>query len=91
MMRFVGAFVAGIGTSYLWGIASKQPVVRMRRLFGVWGATALARGGVALFTTTAVIMGPLEPHWLVVGLTDATLAIVQTMLICRGWFDRKAT
>lgn len=87
LMRFIGAFVAGIGTSYLWGIATKSNHLRMRRLFGVWGTTAIARAAVAVFTIAAVVTGALEPLWLVVGFTDAILAVTQTALLRHGWLN----
>jgi hypothetical protein len=87
LMRFIGTFVAGIGMSYLWGIAPKSKRDRMHRLFGVWGATAIARTGIALFTISAVAAGSLEPQWLVVGFTDGILAITQTVLLRKGWLN----
>ena len=86
LMRFVGAFVLGVGLAYLWGLASSRTDVRRNRLLGVWGATAAVRTCVALFTLTAVSTGGLPSAWLVVSASDAVLAIVQIRGIRRGWF-----
>jgi hypothetical protein len=85
LMRWIGVFVAGVGCSYLWAIAPPDHAVRARRLPGVWGATAVIRSGVAVFCIVAVITGHLAASWLVVGLTDAALAGVQTYGLRAGW------
>lgn len=87
LMRFVGAFVAGVGLAYLWALAPMQPAAGRKRLPGVWGATALVRGCVALFCFAAVGAGKLSPIWLVVGGTDAVLAGVQITVLRTGWLE----
>jgi len=86
LMRWIGAFVAGVGLSYLWAVLPRDDATRAQRLPGVWGATAVVRTGVALFCTIAVAARQLEPVWLVVGATDAALAIVQFHGLRKGWF-----
>ncbi len=87
LMRFVGAFVGGVGLSYLWALATTRFDVRTRRLHGVWGATTMIRTCIAVFTCTAVATGRLEPAWLVVGASDATIAAIQAWGLRAGWFD----
>jgi len=85
LMRWIGAFVGGVGLSYLWAVAPRSAGERARRLPGVWGATAMIRTGVALFCLMSVVTGALAPIWIVVGLTDAALAIVQSWGLRAGW------
>jgi hypothetical protein len=87
LMRFVGAFVGGVGLSYLWALATPRFDFRSRRLHGVWGATTMIRTCIALFTFTAVATGHLAPAWLVVGFSDATIAAIQTWGLRAGWLD----
>jgi hypothetical protein len=86
LMRFVGAFVMGVGLSYLWGLAASRFEERTHRLHGVWGATAAIRTCIAVFTLTAVATKHLEPAWLVVGFSDATLALIQIWGLRADWF-----
>jgi len=87
LMRFVGAFVMGVGLSYLWGLATPRFDQRAHRLHGVWGATAAIRTCIAAFTLTAVATKHLEPAWLVVGASDATLALIQIRALKARWFE----
>jgi len=100
-LRFIGAFVAGVGASYLYPLvlsalapvrtqARTQVPARARpgRLPAVIEVTALVRAGVALFVTGAVISGALSPPWLSVAGTDAGLAALQLWMLARGMFGR---
>jgi hypothetical protein len=87
LMRWIGVFVAGVGVSYLWAIASSDAAVRAWRLPGVWGATTVIRTGIALFTVAAVATRALDPVWLVVGATDAALAVAQAAALRAGWLQ----
>lgn len=87
LMRFVGAFVLGVGLSYLWGLATARFDRRSQRLHGVWGATAAIRACIAAFTLTAVATKQLEPAWLVVSASDATLAAIQLWALKARWFE----
>lgn len=85
LLRFVGAFVAGVGSTYLWALAAPDPRSRGRRVAGVWGATAVVRLWIAVFIGAAVALGRLDGPWLVVGATDALLALVQGGGLRAGW------
>lgn len=88
LVRYIGAFVTGVGLSYFWGLA--VPAThgrRFRRMSGVWGATAIVRAVVALFCTGAVATGALAPAWLLVAATDGILAAVQGAALRAGWFE----
>lgn len=89
LMRFVGAFVCGVGCAYLWGMGTADVGKRLRQLEGVWGATALIRLCVALFTCGAVLLGRLAPLWLVVSLTDGVLGVGQLAALRAGWCANK--
>ena len=85
LMRWIGVFVAGVGASYLWAIAPSDVVTRTQRLTGVWGATTIVRGGVALFCAVAVATKQLAPVWVIVGGTDAVIAAMQAWGLRRSW------
>jgi len=85
-LRFVGAFVAGVGASYLYPFLPGV-VPRPGRLATVAEGTALVRGSVALFLGAAVAAGALAAGWLVVAAVDGLLAAVQLGLLARGWID----
>lgn len=88
LMRYIGAFVLGVGLAYGWGLAARSPAARLHRLHGVWGATAIIRGCVALFVTSAVLAGHLGAAWLVVATSDVALAAIQVRGLAGGWFTR---
>lgn len=92
-LRFVGAFVAGVGASYLyplwpWLLSVLGTGERPGRLPAIIEVTALVRTGVALFLVGAVAAGALSAPWLSVAATDATLAVLQLWLLSRGAFGR---
>jgi hypothetical protein len=80
-VRLVGAFVGGVGASYLWA-ALCLPVREWR---GQWSTTALIRSGVALLLTWQIATGAMERGWAGVVATDALLAIVQWIGISKDW------
>jgi len=77
-VRFVGAFVASVGASYLWALAG--PAQRLRVVLGV---TVLPRLAAGSFTGTAVLCGALPPFWLAVTVTDFALVAAQRWLLAR--------
>ena len=87
-LRFLGAFVAGVGASYLYPLLLAALAGRDRpgRLPAVIEVTALVRTGVALFVAGAVAAGALAAPWLSVAGTDAALAALQLWLLARGVF-----
>lgn len=87
LMRYVGAFVLGVGLAYLWALGWRPASRRGARLHGVWGATTAIRACVAVFTLAAVALGHLEPAWLVVTASDATLAMLQGWGLTAGWLN----
>ncbi|HEY5550443.1 MAG TPA: hypothetical protein VIK52_01040 [Opitutaceae bacterium] len=85
MVSFVGAFVAAVGLSYLWALASWRRSGSPRALREVWKFTALVRLATGLFSATAIARGALEPGWWTVPAFDLGLAVLQLALLRRGW------
>lgn len=86
-VRFVGAFVFGVGLSYF------PPFLRHGRrdcdaaLRSVFVTTGLIRLSVALFTGSAVAGGILVAAWLSVTLSDLALGSLQIWIVSRGVLD----
>lgn len=81
-LRFVGAFVGGVGALYLYPFALSA-ARRAQRLDTVLEATALVRIVVALVVGGCIASGTLEVRWITVALTDAVLAAVQIGILSR--------
>jgi hypothetical protein len=77
-LPFVGAFVAAIGSSYLWGL-------RRGNLRGTWEFTALVRGIIGAFVAISVASGTMAAGWLPVAATDLGLALLQIVFLRKGW------
>lgn len=88
-LRFVGAFVAGVGAAYLYP-ALPWVARRPGRLATVAEVTALVRAGIALFLLVAVVSGELAAAWLVVAAFDGGLALAQAWMLGRGWIGDDA-
>lgn len=81
-LRFIGAFVAAIGSTY-WipRLLSSSELRRRRRT--VLEVTTWERAVVGLFVLTAVLTGALGTAWCSVCLTDLGLAALQAVLLSR--------
>lgn len=88
LIRFIGAFVFGIGSAYLRPFLDADPASREQRCAGMLDVTAGARLAVGAFVTVAVLTGALHPMWATVAVTDLGLAAVQIVLLKRGVFAR---
>ncbi|BET68586.1 hypothetical protein ASA1KI_35040 [Opitutales bacterium ASA1] len=82
-MRFVGAFVCGVGLVYLWAAVGGNTRGRECRLGTVWRVTAIVRAVVCAFVTWAVLEGRLGMAWSVVALSDGLLAALQMLFVRR--------
>lgn len=78
-VRFVGAFVAAVGASYLWALC--RPGDRLRV---VLGATVWFRLAVGTYSLVAVGTGWLAAGWLTVTAADYGLVIAQLWLLAKG-------
>ncbi len=81
-VRIVGAFVAGVGATYVW--SAFRPGPGERRLWNTLSMTAVLRCHVGLVFLILVVARQLGIAWLTVALTDLILALVQ-ILWWRNW------
>jgi hypothetical protein len=81
---WIGVFVMSVGLSYSWALSG-------RRVAGetVWGFTALVRMLVALFLAIQITRGTLHPMWAIVAVSDASVAIVQIVILWLGWWKEE--
>lgn len=79
-LGWIGVFVMSVGLSY--GLA----VVRSSYGAPVWIFTSLVRAAVAVFVTARVLDGSLEARWIMVALTDASVACAQIFILRAGWW-----
>lgn len=83
-LRWVGAFVAAVGFSYLVALA-RGGAGRLREIFAT---TLLFRAAAGGYCAAAVIAGALDLGWITVAVTDGALVVVQIWLMRRGgWED----
>ncbi len=83
-LRFVGAFVAAVGASYLWAWLQR----RAQPVQAVFTFTIFFRLAAGIFSTVAIARGWLSAAWLSVPLTDLGLVAVQLWLLRQPiWSD----
>ena len=87
-LRFVGAFVGGVGLSYLFPFLYRDRRRTEQTLAVVFEVTALIRLGIALFVGWAISSGALSTGWVSVLATDLVLAIVQIVMVKRRVLSR---
>jgi hypothetical protein len=86
-LRFVGAFVAAVGASYLWAWLRR----RTHELRAVFTFTIFFRLAAGSFSAVAIARGWLSPAWLSVPLTDFGLVAAQLWLLRQPiWTDETA-
>lgn len=79
-VRFVGAFVTGVGACYLLALALGRPSA----LRAMLTYTLVLRATVGSFVTAACAIGWLAPAWLSVAATDLGLVVAQAVLLGKG-------
>lgn len=89
-MRWIGAFVFSVGSSYALPFLSAEPLTRRRRLISVLELTAWIRICIGLFVAVGVATHALAAGWTSVALTDGVLATVQLWLANRVNRDESA-
>jgi hypothetical protein len=87
-VQFIGAFVFGVGSLYLWGFCGARFLGLWGGLAGIFYATAWVRFVIFVFVTLAVLGGLLESLWITVALTDGALAVAQVLWLWRGGIPR---
>jgi hypothetical protein len=86
-LRFVGAFVAAVGASYLWAW-SRRDTASLRFVFAF---TILFRFAAGTYSAVAIARGWLPPMWLSVPVTDLLLVAAQLWLLRQPiWSDETA-
>ena len=76
-IRFVGAFVFGVGSTYLIGFISSTVFNNWNELRSIWKITAWIRFSICVFTSITIIGGWIDPAWIGVPLTDGAFAVFQ--------------
>jgi hypothetical protein len=76
-LRFVGAFVAAVGASYLWAW-SRRDTASLRFVFAF---TIIFRLAAGTYSAVAIACGWLPPMWLSVPATDLALVAAQLWLL----------
>jgi hypothetical protein len=79
-LRWVGAFVAAVGASYLIALV----IGGGARLRAVFEFTIVFRLAAGVFSAVAIARGWLAPVWVSVPLADFALAAVQAWLLRKG-------
>jgi len=78
-LHWVGAFVAAVGATCLWGALQWRRLLRP-----VLEATVFFRFAAGAFSAAAVARGWLAPAWVSVPATDLVLVALQVWLLARG-------
>ena len=78
-LRFIGAFVTGVGLSYGLPFLASDDTSRRVRLLAVFDTSALIRFLVGAFVFIALIQGDLARAWSTVAVTDLALASFQVL------------
>jgi hypothetical protein len=86
-LRFVGAFVAAVGFSYLWALRRWKGDGNAGLVRATLEITIIFRLAVGAFVAWAILRGWLVPAWGSVTLTDFLLAAAQAWLLRRGAFS----
>jgi hypothetical protein len=84
-LSWIGVFVMAVGLSY--GLALGKHRGRGET---VWMFTALVRTLVAVFLVIQITRETMAPAWLAVALSDGLVAMVQMVVVRKGWW-REAT
>lgn len=79
--RWIGAFVCSVGCSYLFPFLLPAGPARDQRAVGILTMATIVRLFIAGFSGIAIATGGLEPAWLSVTFTDATLAVLQIYIL----------
>ena len=81
--QWIGAFVCSVGCSYLFPFLLPAGPERDLRALGILTMATIVRIFIASFCTAAIFSGALHITWISVPLTDATLAILQVIILRR--------
>ena len=79
--QWIGAFVCSVGCSYLFPFFLPAGAARNQRAVGILTMATIVRIFIAAFSGFAIATGALERAWLSVTFTDATLAVLQLVIL----------
>jgi hypothetical protein len=88
LVRFIGAFVFGIGASYLRPFREPDAARREAQFAAMLDLTAWLRFAVGSFVAIAILRGWLVAAWATVAATDLGLAAAQSRMLRKGVFTR---
>ena len=80
-ISWIGVFVMSVGLSYGLALGGRRS-----RGEAVWMFTSLVRIMVAVFLTTKILGGSLQMAWMLVAAADASVALVQVVILRKGWW-----
>lgn len=80
-LSWIGVFVMAVGLSYGMALGKHRG-----RGETVWAFTALVRILVAVFLVVRISGGTLEKAWSLVALSDCMVAVVQIVILRKGWW-----
>lgn len=88
-MRWIGAFVFSVGSSYGLPFIARDSQTRHRRLISMLEMTAWIRVCIGLFVAVGVATQQLAPGWITVAITDGALAAAQFGMLKRAARDAR--
>lgn len=80
-LSWIGVFVMAVGLSYGLALGKRRGAGE-----AVWMFTSLARILVAVFLVSQITLANMSPAWMVVALSDGLVALVQMVILRKGWW-----
>lgn len=80
-LSWIGVFVMAVGLSYGLALGKRRGAGE-----AVWMFTALVRILVAVFLVIQITLGEMAPAWALVAFSDGLVAMVQMMILRKGWW-----
>jgi hypothetical protein len=80
-LSWIGVFVMAVGLSYGFALGKHRGHGET-----VWMFTSLARIMVAVFLVIQITRETMAPAWMGVALSDGFVALVQMMILRKGWW-----
>ena len=80
-LSWIGVFVMSVGLSYALALGKHRGSGE-----AVWAFTSIVRMLVAAFLTAKVVGHSLESGWILVAVSDATVAAVQIVILRKRWW-----
>ena len=84
-VSWIGVFVMSVGLSYSLALGGRRS-----RGEAAWMFTSLVRIMVAVFLTTKILGGSLQMAWMLVAAADASVALVQVVILRKRWWREGA-